>query len=83
MLKGKRVALALQPEALAEDCARADIVISAWEAPFCEAAPLVLDGPRIAAEGGYAVTLSPLRVIGVNSRRGRRPWVHPARRLRQ
>jgi competence protein ComEC len=83
MLKGKRVALALQPEALAEDCARADIVISAWEAPFCGAAPLVLDGPRIAAEGGYAVTLSPLRVIGVNSRRGRRPWVHPARRLRQ
>jgi competence protein ComEC len=82
VLKGRRVALALRPEALAEDCARADIVISAWPAPSCTG-PLVLDGPRIAAEGGYAVTLSPLHVIGVNDWRGARPWTHAAQRLRQ
>ncbi|MBN9553730.1 MAG: ComEC/Rec2 family competence protein [Alphaproteobacteria bacterium] len=82
VLKGRRVALALRPEALQEDCARADIVISAWPASSCTG-PLVLDGPRIAAEGGYAVTLSPLHVIGVNGWRGARPWTHVAQRLRQ
>jgi competence protein ComEC len=80
---GRVLALALRPEALSEDCARADIVVSAWPVTFCERPELVLGASEIAMEGGYAVTLKPLRALSVNSVRGIRPWVHAAQRLRQ
>jgi competence protein ComEC len=81
--RGRVLALSLRPEALREDCARADIVVSAWPVTSCAKPELVLDGPEIAAEGGYALMLTPLRAFGVNSVRGARPWVHAAQRLRQ
>ncbi|HEY4275079.1 MAG TPA: ComEC/Rec2 family competence protein [Rhizomicrobium sp.] len=81
--KGRVLALALRPEALNDDCSRADIVISPWPVMTCERPQLTLDANEIAAEGGYAVTLTPLRAFGVNSARGARPWVHAAQRLRQ
>jgi competence protein ComEC len=69
------IALARRPEALDDDCARADIVASAAPAMFCKKPRLVLDAPEIAAAGGYAVMLSPLRAISINRWRGARPWV--------
>jgi competence protein ComEC len=72
---GLTIALARRPEALDDDCARADIVVSGAPAMSCKKPRLVLDAPEIAAAGGYAVTLSPLRAISINRWRGARPWV--------
>jgi competence protein ComEC len=69
------IALARRPEALDDDCARADIVVSGAPAMSCKKPRLVLDAPEIAAAGGYAVTLSPLRATSINRWRGARPWV--------
>jgi len=74
-LGGLTIALARRPEALDDDCARADIVVSGAPAMSCKKPRLVLDAPEIAAAGGYAVTLSPLRAISINRWRGARPWV--------
>ena len=69
------VAIGQRPEALADDCERADIVISGAPVLSCEGPRLILDTRSIAASGGYAVTLSPLRAVSINHWRGRRPWV--------
>jgi competence protein ComEC len=72
---GLLIAMPWRPEALGDDCTRADIVISAAPITFCEQPRLAL-GPRdIAAAGGYAIALSPLHVTSVNQWRGARPWV--------
>ena len=73
--KGATIAIGLRPEALAEDCARADILINAARVPSCEGPQLVLGARQIVAAGGYAVSLSPLRSESVNAERGARPWV--------
>ena len=65
----------MRPQALDDDCAQADIVVSAAAAIGCEKPRLVLDAGKIVAEGGYAVSFAPLRAIGVNQWRGARPWV--------
>jgi competence protein ComEC len=72
---GMMIAIGLRPEALADDCERADIVISAAPALSCTGPRLILDAHEIAAAGGYAVTLSPLHATGINQWRGKRPWV--------
>jgi competence protein ComEC len=72
---GLLIASGLRAEALADDCAKANVVISAAPVMACNAPKLVLDQKRIAAGGGYAVTLSPLRALSVNRWRGARPWV--------
>ena len=71
------IALGLRAEAQAEDCARADIVISAAPINSCHGPRLVFGARDIARAGGYAVTLSPWRVQSVNGARGARPWVTP------
>jgi competence protein ComEC len=72
---GLTIAMARRPEALDDDCARADIVASATSAMPCQKPRLVLGAPDIIAAGGYAVMFSPLRATGINTWRGARPWV--------
>jgi competence protein ComEC len=72
---GFLIALSSRPEALGEDCRQADIVVSAAPLASCEKPRLALGAREIANAGGYAITLSPLRAIAVNQRRGARPWV--------
>jgi competence protein ComEC len=73
--KGLVIAIGLRPEALADDCERADIVISAAPVLSCTGPRLVLDAREIVAAGGYAITLSPAHATGINQWRGKRPWV--------
>ncbi len=73
--EGLLIAMSLRPEALGEDCLMADIVISAAPVTSCGKPHLVLDLREIAAAGGYAILLAPLRITSVNQWRGARPWV--------
>ena len=75
---GLVIALAARPEALDEDCGRADIIVSAAPILSCSGPGLVLGEKQIASGGGYAVSFAPLRAISVNQMRGNRPWVLPA-----
>jgi competence protein ComEC len=72
---GLVIAISSRPEALADDCAQADIVVSAAPVMSCEKPRLALGAREIADEGGYAIILTPLRAISVNQWRGMRPWV--------
>ncbi|UEM23884.1 ComEC family competence protein [Skermanella mucosa] len=74
--KGHTVALAKARQALAEDCAVVDIVISADPAPRGCAAGLVIDLWRLRRHGAHAIRLSPgsVRVDTVAADRGLRPW---------
>jgi competence protein ComEC len=62
-------------EALEEDCATADIVVSAsaFSVP-CRASRLALDRNDIERVGGYAIWFSPFHVESVQAARGSRPW---------
>jgi competence protein ComEC len=77
VMKGKAlIAVSLKPEALAEDCTRAQVLISPVEAPNCKG-PIVLIDQKAAAEGeGWRITLSPTPTAeSVGAYRGERPWV--------
>jgi competence protein ComEC len=53
---GKPIALALRPEAFVEDCRRAAIVVSGFDAPrTCAAQALVIDGSDLASRGSHAL----------------------------
>ena len=73
---GRVVALSLRAAALAEDCARADIIVSA--VPIrraCKGPDLVLDRFDALKNGATSVTLGKeLRVETVAAERGKRPW---------
>lgn len=73
--QGKKVALLRQPDALPEDCAAADVVVTAAPSRGCRA-PLVIDRWRLRREGAQALYLSEnsLRVESVRGQRGDRPW---------
>ncbi|MBM3518327.1 MAG: ComEC/Rec2 family competence protein, partial [Alphaproteobacteria bacterium] len=78
-LAGRRVALVFRPEALAEDCARADVLIAAVPviAP-CPRPHPVVDRFDLWREGAHAFWISatgPVRVETVRAARGARPWV--------
>ena len=77
--EGSRIALVLKPEALGEDCARSDVVVSAVPVRrACKGPKLVFDVFDLARSNGYAVWLgSPLRFESVEEDRGRRPWSAP------
>jgi len=62
----------LKPEALAEDCARAQVVVSAVKAD-CGGPKVVIDRRAAAASEGYRVELSEPSAVSVL--RGDRPWV--------
>ena len=73
---GLTLAMSARPEALGDDCARADIVVSAVPVMSCEKPRLTLGADEIAKAGGYAITFTPLRATGANQLRGARPWVN-------
>ena len=80
---GMLIAASSRAMALAEDCASADIVISATPARgFCTRPKLTIDRFDVARNGAYAVWFGkPLRVQNVRETRGDRPWnVWPRRR---
>ncbi|MGE5145092.1 MAG: ComEC family competence protein, partial [Candidatus Eiseniibacteriota bacterium] len=83
---GQIVALMRRPEALADDCGRATILVS--REPIrarCRTARLVIDRFDLWRNGSYALWLSPERVRVEHARgvRGDRPWVPDPRRGRR
>ena len=69
------VVLSRRPDGLAEDCARAAILISAASAK-CAGPRLVIDGGRAAHDQGTAIRFTPeLKIETVRGWRGERPWV--------
>jgi competence protein ComEC len=69
------IALALRPEALAEDCLRAAIVISAVPGR-CDGPAIMIDQDSAARDGGYRIALSQTpTALSVREWRGERPWV--------
>ncbi len=71
---GKTAALIREPGAVAEDCASADIVVSAVPAKRNCPAGLVIDRFDLWREGAHAVWLDG-GVASVGEQRGDRPWV--------
>jgi competence protein ComEC len=68
------IAMSVRPEALAEDCARARVVVSAAQAVSCKGPAVVID--QRAAGEGWRITLSPApSAVSVRQMRGARPWV--------
>ena len=69
------IAASLRPEALAEDCARAQVVISAAATTNCKAPAVVIDRDAAARGEGWRITLSvPPTAVSVRDWRGNRPW---------
>ena len=69
------IAAGVRPEALAEDCARAVVVISAAMGP-CKGPAVVIDQRKAAYGQGWSITLSsPPSATSVRLWRGMRPWV--------
>jgi competence protein ComEC len=71
---GVTIAASLKPEALAEDCARAQVVVSAVRAD-CKGPKVVIDRRAAAAGEGYRVELGKPSAVSVRAVRGDRPWV--------
>ncbi len=82
--KGWMVALPTDDRAVAEDCARADVVVSTVPVRGrCPAARVVVDRFDLWRNGAHAIWLDKagIRVDSVNRSRGTRPWVsRPDRR---
>jgi competence protein ComEC len=81
---GRAVALARERGALAEDCGRADLVVSAIPARrLCPGAALI-DRNDLRAKGAHAIWIKAdgIRVEAVNDARGDRPWVQRPGRAR-
>ena len=74
------VAVSQKPEALAEDCAVAKIVVSAAAAPGCKTPVVVIDRDAAMTGQGWRVRLSPEpSAQSVRAERGMRPWVAVSR----
>lgn len=75
--QGTTVAFSRAPAALAEDCRRADVIITPDYAPFaCKDAKPVIDRARTLREGAHAVWLEggKAKIESVAAARGKRPW---------
>lgn len=72
---GWRIAIPLRPEALTEDCRRADVVLTRFAVRHCRAA-LVVTARELRAGGTLSLFLAPgaLRRETVAQTRGQRPW---------
>lgn len=76
---GKVLAVPSRVDAVAEDCARADILVSAVPIlESCQHPLLALEKQQIEGAGGVAVWLSPFHMLSVQAARGLRPWSLPA-----
>jgi hypothetical protein len=76
--RGSLIALSKRPEALADDCALARILVTALTMPPavpCKGPALVIDGAAAEKAEGFALSLSPLATQSVRQARGQRPWV--------
>ncbi len=84
---GRMVALDWRPEALAEDCARAELVVSREPAPWriCRDRARVIDRWSLWRDGAHAVWLDPgrIRIESVRGEAGDRPWVPQPERARR
>jgi len=73
--KGQNIAVARKPQAIAEDCAWADIVLSPHPVEQACAASIVIDRFDVWREGAYALWLGPSpHIENVAETRGTRPW---------
>jgi len=79
---GETIAAVMRSDAFAEDCARADIVLSAIPTRHaCIGPKLVIDRFDVARNGPYAVWLGKsMRVESTEAIRGHRPWSLPLTR---
>jgi len=77
LVSGKHlIAISRLAEALEEDCARAEVVVSAAQAGDCKGPAVAIDRNAAAQGQGWRVTLSPKPVaVSVRQSRGERPWV--------
>ncbi|HWA90323.1 MAG TPA: hypothetical protein VG889_09830, partial [Rhizomicrobium sp.] len=74
--KGVTIAASMRAEALADDCQRAQLVVSAVTVRNCKGPALVIDREAANAGQGWEITLSsPPRAQSVREWRGSRPWV--------
>ena len=73
---GRRLALARRPEALEEDCRRADLVISYPRIERCPGGTPLIGPQALRAAGGLALWVKPsgLATVTVREVRGDRPW---------
>lgn len=70
------VAVSQKPEALADDCAMAKVVVSAAVAHDCRGPAVVIDRDAAASGQGWRITVSPQPYgESVRGYRGMRPWV--------
>jgi competence protein ComEC len=89
-VKGVVVAVARHPAALADDCARADLLVLTFPRPKgCRARGRVIDFFDLRSKGTHAIYLAegPMRITTVAGVRGERPWtqssLRPPRRTQQ
>jgi len=90
--KGLRIAVARHPSAIAEDCARSEILITQQRPPRdCTAPLVVIDRATLRREGTHALYLATDQTTGatriarietVAGQRGTRPWTERPERLR-
>ncbi len=73
---GRKVALARRPEALEEDCARADLVLSYPRIERCPNGGSLIGPEALRAAGGLALWLDSagIETLSVRDVRGDRPW---------
>ncbi|MBT6406022.1 MAG: ComEC family competence protein [Rhodospirillaceae bacterium] len=85
--KGRTIALVRKPGALAEDCGRADIIVSTIPVRrACRGPDAVIDRFDLWRDGAHAVWLGGdegVRIESVNAGRGERPWVLRPKRKSQ
>lgn len=81
-VKGLSIAVARHPAAFAEDCRRAEVIVSAIASPRdCTRPKQVIDFFAARREGTHALYIGPdgsIRVETVAAVRGRRPWSTPS-----
>jgi competence protein ComEC len=83
LTNGQTVAAVSRYEALSEDCASSNIVISAIPTRRrCKGPRLVIDRFDLSRNGGYAIWLTDTPYIEtVEGERGQRPWSQPIRKF--
>ncbi len=86
LVDGRTIALVLTPAALAEDCLRADILVTRLRVgERCKGPELVLDGAHFAAHGASEIRLAPDGALVTRTARAPdldRPWLaHKAPRF--
>lgn len=84
-VKGRTVAIARHPAALADDCRRADVLVISFPKPRgCEPRGVVVDYYAVRDRGTHAIYVGEdIAVVTVAESRGNRPWSQRRERRRQ